>query len=340
MLRSYAAAGLLVPAAVDGSSGYRYYSTGQLHQARIIALLRQAEVAVDDIAMFLHDPDETQLDRWDGEIVHESTVRREALAQARAALALGYAPAPAPPEPLRKGPEVTRDLRTGSATHMGGRATQQDAVLVSDELFAVADGIGGLRDGEVASRLAVDTLKATFAVDHSVSGLLKAGREANRVVWRQGAADGGDATMGTTLTAVAVTSDAAAVVLHAGDSRLYHFRAGRLHQLTHDHTLVAELIRAGELSEQEAQAHPHRHVLTRALGIGPDLEIDHAGVPCQPGDRLVLCTDGLVKELSDDDIGTALALEEEPTLVADKLVTSAVERGAEDNVTAMVIDVH
>jgi len=340
MLRSYAAAGLLVPAAVDGSSGYRYYSTGQLDQARIIALLRRAEIAVDDIAMFLHDPDPSHLDRWDREIVAESTIRRKALAQARGAQALGHAPTPARLETLRKGPDVTRDLRTGSATHVGGRDTQQDAVLVSDELFAVADGIGGLRDGEVASRLAVDTLSATFAADHSVSGLLNAGREANGAVWRQGNANGADATMGTTLTAFAVTSDAAAVVLHAGDSRLYHFRAGRLHQLTQDHTVVADLIRAGELSEREAEVHPHRHVLTRALGVSPDVEIDHAGVPCQPGDRLVLCTDGLVKALSDEELGAVLALEGEPGLSADRLVANAVERGAEDNVTALVIDVH
>ena len=151
---------------------------------------------------------------------------------------------------------MTRELATGTATHIGGRDSQQDAVLVSEELFAVADGIGGLRDGEVASRLALDTLDASFAEDHSVSGFLNAGREANGAVWRQATNHGGDATMGTTLAAVAMTSDAAAVVLHAGDSRVYHFRAGRLDQITRDHTVVADLIRAGTLGNEEARRTP------------------------------------------------------------------------------------
>ena len=128
---------------------------------------------------------------------------------------------------------MTRNVLTGMATHVGGRGTQQDAALISAELFAVADGIGGLQDGEVASRLALDTLDAACAADHSVSGFLNAGREANNAVWRQATVGGGDAKMGTTLTAVAITSDASAVVVHAGDSRLYHFRAralGTAHQ--------------------------------------------------------------------------------------------------------------
>lgn len=340
MLRSYAAAGLLVPAAIDDSSGYRYYSTGQLHQARVVALLRRAGIAVDNIAGFLHKPDASQLDRWDREIVREAAARRKALAEARAALALGHASPPARPEPLRKGPDMARQFLTGTAAHRGGRDTQQDAVLVSDELFAVADGIGGLQNGEVASRLALDTLGASFAVDHSASGLLNAGREANGAVWRQATVNGGDATMGTTLAVVAMTSDTGAVVLHAGDSRLYLLRSGHLDQLTHDHTVVADMIRAGELSEEEARTHPHRHVLTRALGVCPDVEMDHAGVPCQPGDRLMLCTDGLFKALSPGELHAALASDGEPQQSADRLVTNAVERGAEDNVTALVIDAH
>jgi protein phosphatase len=340
MLRSYAVAGLLVPALVDGSSGYRYYSIGQLDQARVIALLRQADIAIDDIVGFIGSPDAAQLDRWDREILEESTTRRQALALARAALSLDSPPPTPHPEALPKGSKLTRDFLTGAATHIGGRDIQQDAVLVSEAIFAVADGIGGLRDGEVASRLALDTLESAFAENHSVSGLLNAGREANAAVWRQASADSEEATMGTTLSAVAMTSDAAAVALHAGDSRLYHFRSGRLNQLTHDHTVVADLIRAGNLSEEEAQTHPYRHVLTRALGVGPDVEMDHAAIPCQPGDRLVLCTDGLFKVLSADDLKTVLETEGHPQDSADRLVASAVGRGAEDNVTAVIIDVH
>lgn len=337
MLRSYAAVGLLIPAAVDGSSGYRYYSTGQLHQARVIALLRRAGVAVDDIAGFYDHPDLLQLDQWDREVVRDSTARRQALAQARAALALGQAPPPAQPETSRKGPEMTHNFLTGAATHIGGRDSNQDAVLVSDGLFAVADGLGSLQDGEVASRLALDTLNAAFASDRSVSGLLNACGDANQAVWAQASTNGEDATMGTTLAAVAITSDVAVVVLHVGDSRLYRFRHGRLDQLTVDHTVIADLIRAGELNEEDAQTHPHRHVLTRALGVGPAVDIDHAGVSCEPGDRLVLCTDGLFKALSPDDLKAVLASEAEPQQSADKLVASAVERGAEDKFTAMIL---
>jgi protein phosphatase len=338
MLRSYAAAGLLVPAAVDGSSGYRYYATGQLHRARIIALLRRAGIAVDDIVEFFDTPDPDTLDRWEGQIVRESAARRQALGQARAALALNQAPAPGPPESQRKGRAMTHTLVTGTATHRGGRDTNQDAVLVGDGLFAVADGIGGLSDGDVASRLALDTLDAAFSADRTISGLLDGCRQANRAVWRQ--ADGRDATMGTTLVAVAVTSDAAAIVLHVGDSRLYRFRSGHLEQLTHDHTVIADLIRTGELSEEDAQTHPYCYVLTRAIGVLPDVDIDHAGVSCQPGDRLVLCSDGLFKALSAAELGTLLASAPEPQPCADQLVDRAVERAVEDNVTALLIDVH
>ena len=340
MLRSYAAAGLLVPAAVDGASGYRYYSTGQLHQARVIALLRQAGIPVDDITAFYDNPDALQLDRWEREVVQESAARRQALAEARVALAVGHESLPARPESSRKGFEMATHVVPGTSTHIGGRETNQDAVLVGDGLFAVADGIGGLRHGEVASRLALDTLDTAFNVDRSVSGLLNACREANRAIGQHPIAHGEDATMGTTLVALAMTSDVKAVVLHTGDSRLYRLRRGRLEQLTQDHTVTAELVRTGELSEEEAQSHPYRHVLTRALGVSPDVDIDYAGVSCEPGDRLVLCTDGLFKVLSADELKGVLALEAEPQQAADALVHGAAERGAEDNVTAMVLDIH
>lgn len=338
MLRSYATAGLLVPAAVDDSSGYRYYSSGQLHQARIIALLRRAGIAVDDIVKFFENPDATQLDRWDRQIVRDSTTRRHGLAQARAALAMDQAPPPTQPETPRKGSEVTHTFVTGTATHIGGRDTNEDAVLVSDGLFALADGIGGLQDGEVASRLALDTLDVAFAADRTVSGLLDACQEANRAVWGQ--ANGQYNVMGTTLAALAMTSDAAGIVIHAGDSRLYRLRNGRLEQLTHDHTIIADLLRAGELSEEDAKTHPYRFVLTRAIGVFPHVDIDHAGVSCEPGDRLLLCSDGLFKALASDELKAVLSSEIEPQRSADRLVTNAVERGAEDNVTAMIIDVH
>ncbi len=123
---------------------------------------------------------------------------------------------------------MTLTVAAGSATQKGGRDANQDAVLIGDDLYAVADGLGGLQDGEIASHLALETLQITFAVDHSSSGLLHACQEANRVVWKRATLQGDDPTMGTTVAAVGITSDSAVVVAHVGDSRLYHFNNGRL----------------------------------------------------------------------------------------------------------------
>lgn len=337
MLRSYAAAGLLVPAAIDAWSGYRYYSTGQLHQARVIALLRRAGVGVDDIAHFFGNPDVAQLDRWDLEIVNSSASRRRALAAARSALALDRTAGGRQSGNTGTGAPVKYDLVPGTATHQGGRDINQDAALAGDRLFAVADGIGAMDKGEVASQLAVETLTTAFAADRTASGLLKACREANQVVWRQ--ATNENSAMGTTLAALAITSDTDAVVLHVGDSRLYRLRNTRLAKLTQDHTVVAELIRDGELGEQDARTHPHRNVLTRAVGAGPQVDADYAGVSCEPGDRLMLCTDGLFNALAPDELKDLLSAAADPQAAADTLVTAAVQRGADDNVTAMVVDV-
>lgn len=337
MLRSYATAGLLVPAAIDAWSGYRYYSTGQLHQARVVALLRRAGIGVDDIAHFFGNPDAAQLDRWDLEIVNTSASRRRALAAARSALALDRTAGGRRPGKTWTGAPVAYGLVPGTATHQGGRDINQDAALADDRLFAVADGIGAMDQGEVASQLAVDTLATAFAADRTVSGLLKACREANQVVWRQAANE--NSMMGTTLAALAVTSDTDAVVLHVGDSRLYRLRNTRLARLTQDHTVVAELIRDGELSAQDAKTHPHRNVLTRAVGAWPQVDADYAGVSCEPGDRLVLCTDGLFKALATGELKDLLAAAADPQAAADTLVATAVERGADDNVTAIVVDV-
>lgn len=337
MLRSYAAAGLLIPAVIDGSSGYRYYSTGQLHQARVIALLRRAGIAVDEITEFFANPDTARLDRWDHEIVSASASRRRALAEAKAALTLERTAATGEPSSTGKGEQMKYDLVAGTATHKGGRDANQDSALAGDRLYAVADGIGGLYHGEVASRLAVETLGTAFAADRTVSGLLKACRKANEVVWGQATAE--QSTMGTTLAAFAVTSDADAVVVHVGDSRLYRLRNRRLARLTDDHTVVAELIRDGELDADDATTHPQRHILTRAIGASPQVVADYAGVSCEPGDRLVLCTDGLFNALAPDEFKATLAAESEPRDTADALVATAVERGADDNVTAVVVDV-
>ena len=162
---------------------------------------------------------------------------------------------------------------------------------------------------------------------------------ANHVVWKKGTAENNDMMMGTTLTAMANTSDTDLVVLHVGDSRLFRLRAGRMAQLTQDHTVVADLVRDHELDEREVEAHPFRFVLTRAIGVGPQIDPDFAGVSCQSGDRFLLCTDGLHKVLRNEDIKTVLNSGDQPQTVADLLVAHALDSEAEDNVTAVVLDV-
>jgi protein phosphatase len=338
MLRSYAGVGLLPPAAVDSASGYRYYSTGQLHQARVIGLLRRAGIGIDEIKEFLKHPESARIDRWDREIRSTSTSRRQALADARAQLALDDSYPHSRSASAQEGTEMTPSLAAATATHIGDRASNEDGVLISDRLYVVADGIGGLDNGEIASRTAIETLASTFAQDATVSGLLHACREANQAVWQQPTASPADAAMGTTLTALAITSDTDAVVVHVGDSRLYRLRDGRILQLTRDHTVSAEMVVAGELSEQDANTHPYQYVLTRAIGLGPDLDIDYAGVSLRPGDRFLLCTDGLFKALPPDAIKAALAAPK-PQAAADILISGAVQHGAEDDVTALVIDI-
>src|SRR5258708_5991847 len=203
MLRSYAAACLLVPAAVDGWSGYRYYALSQLPEARLILLLRQAEVRLSEIAAFLQDPAPERLERWEEALDLEVASRRRALADVRAQLGLLATIVNSP-----KGQDGGKPMTTmtpGSAMDQGQvRPTNQDALLVSAPLFAVADGLGGLPRGEVASQLALDTLKARFTDPLSAETLAEAAREAARTVWQRANAEPALEGMGTTLTAVAV----------------------------------------------------------------------------------------------------------------------------------------
>jgi serine/threonine protein phosphatase PrpC len=226
-----------------------------------------------------------------------------------------------------------------AATDRGGRPSNEDHVLIGSGLFAVADGIGGLEEGEVASRLALDTIAAAFDADRSMAGLMRACQRANQIVWQQGAANGDEGAMGTTLAAVAITSDVGAVVSHVGDSRLYRLRAGRLDLITQDHTVVGELIGSGELSAQAARSHPHRHVLTRAIGIAPEVEVDIAELACQPGDRLILCTDGVVNALNADELQDAMTSDAGPQNAATGVIARALGNRADDNVSALIIDI-
>ena len=145
--------------------------------------------------------------------------------------------------------------------------------------------------------------------------------------------------MGTTLTAVIVIGESTLLIGHVGDSRAYRIRDGAIEQLTDDHSVTAELMRHGELSEQEAQDHPHHGVLTRALGVGPDVELDSAAHPAEEGDRLLVCTDGLSNEVPNDEIASLMAATEDLQATTDTLVELALSRGGRDNVAVVVADI-
>jgi protein phosphatase len=230
-------------------------------------------------------------------------------------------------------------LRTFNRTHIGRvRKNNEDAVVSSDHLAAVADGMGGHPGGETASAVAVALLQAAFT-GRSLDELQAAVRAANRAIWDRASAGPELEGMGTTICAAGLTGDGSLVVVNVGDSRASMLRNGSLTQLTDDHSVTADLVRHGELSEQEAQDHPHHGVLTRALGVGPDVELDSATQPAVEGDRLLVCTDGLSNEVPNDEIAAVMIGTEDLQATADALVELALSRGGHDNVAVVVAEI-
>ena len=205
-------------------------------------------------------------------------------------------------------------------------------------LFAVADGMGGARAGEIASRLAASALgvEAGGSGEERVVALIQ---EANRRVYERGAEDSSASGMGTTIT-VALVEDGAVAFGHVGDSRAYLIREEEIEQLTDDHSLVAELVRSGKLSPEEAETHPQRSVITRALGTDPDVDVDTFSVPAQPGDLFMICSDGLTSMVGDETILEVLSRRREDLDAAAKeLVENANRRGGEDNITIVFFEI-
>jgi protein phosphatase len=337
-LRSYAAAGLLVPTAVDSSSGYRYYVAQQLQDAQLIDALRAADVPLAEIASVLRDRAGAALDAWVERVHADAAHRQAALGRARELLAA----ADTGPTSTDIHASQGRDgmmLRTAARTDIGRvRPSNQDAVLCLDRLVAVADGMGGAPAGETASSLALAVVDAAFT-GRSADELELGVRAANRAIFERASGDDGLEGMGTTLCAVGLTGDGRLVVVNVGDSRAYLLRDGELHRLTADHSIVGDLVRRGELTEGEARQHPHRSVLTRAVGVAPTVDVDAAERPAGPGDRLLLCTDGLVNEVRPEDIASAMASDRELADIADALVELALANGGHDNVAVVVADV-
>ena len=233
-------------------------------------------------------------------------------------------------------------LVAGSATDVGQvRSLNEDSVLVTSNVFAVADGMGGHRGGEVASSMALDALRASFVGDDAAA-LIDAVQAANAAVYAYAGSNPEVAGMGTTVVAVGVVrrdDTERLAVVNIGDSRIYLANASGLRQVSEDHSLVEALVREGRLTEDQAATHPQRNVVTRALGIEAHVAVDAWELIPTPGDRLLLCSDGLFNELGPDEIAGLLGSEADPQRAVDALVAAANQRGARDNVSAVVVDV-
>jgi serine/threonine protein phosphatase PrpC len=230
-------------------------------------------------------------------------------------------------------------LRVGARTDIGrSRRINEDGYLVRDPLFAVADGMGGHQGGEVASSLALETLgRLNAGQDGALRALVDEIRRANRDVLEKGGADPALQGMGTTLT-VLLTEGEKAHVAHVGDSRAYLLRDGNLQQLTEDHTLVQRMVREGRLTPDEADHHPQRSILTRALGVDEEIPVDELTLPIHSGDRLLLCTDGLTGMIGEKRIQDILEAQRDPQAASDQLVDEANRAGGDDNITVIVVD--
>jgi protein phosphatase len=216
------------------------------------------------------------------------------------------------------------------------RRHNEDSFVVQPPLFAVADGMGGAQAGEVASKLAAAALEETDP--GSLSGpdkLVSLIREANRRVYERASSDPSTSGMGTTMT-VALVEGNHVTIGHVGDSRGYLVREGRLEQLTEDHSLVNELLKSGKLSREEADVHPQRSVITRAVGTDPDVDVDAFVVDAHAGDIFLLCSDGLTDMVGDDDIlETVERFRDDLDRATKSLVSAANRGGGEDNITVV-----
>jgi len=219
------------------------------------------------------------------------------------------------------------------------RRRNEDAYVVQPPLFAVADGMGGPQAGEVASRLAAAALEESSVAGGGEEQVAELIQEANRRVYKRSAEDAAVSGMGTTMT-VALVEDGTVAIGHVGDSRAYRLRDGAFEQLTEDHSLVAELMRSGKLSPEEARIHPQRSVITRALGTDPDVDVDVYTVEARTGDVFLLCSDGLVSMVADEAIQTTLARHRDDLDAAVKaLIKQALKSGGEDNITVVCFEI-
>ena len=239
----------------------------------------------------------------------------------------------------------TPRTRKGALTSFGSRTDigclrdhNEDSLVVTPPLFAVADGMGGHAAGEVASEIAVRVLSELAPEHPDGEALGRAIEEANRAVIQAAREGRGRQGMGTTMTAAMLEGERL-VIAQVGDSRAYLLNQGKLQQLTRDHSLMADMIEAGQLTPEEARTHPQRSVITRALGSDAHLHPDIYEINVETGDRLLICSDGLSGMIFDDQIENTLRRVQDPQRCASQLVNEAIAAGGHDNVTVIVADV-
>jgi protein phosphatase len=220
------------------------------------------------------------------------------------------------------------------------RRRNEDSYVLAPPIFAVADGMGGAQAGEIASKLAAAALEDTDPGAKSgaerVTSLIQ---EANRRVHERAIADPATSGMGTTMT-VALVEGTKVTFGHVGDSRAYRFRDGAIEQITEDHSLVNELLKSGKLSPEEADSHPQRSVITRAVGTDPDVDVDAFTIDADVGDVFLICSDGLTDMVGDEDIRSVLEKFHNDLDRATKSLVSAANRGGgEDNITVVAVEI-
>ena len=235
---------------------------------------------------------------------------------------------------------MTRLAQVASLTDTGRRRRHnEDAYVCEPPLFAVADGMGGAQAGELASNLAAAALRDEGSRGGGEERVDELIQEANRRVYERQTQDSSATGMGTTMT-VALVEDGYVAIGHVGDSRAYLIRDRRLEQLTEDHSLVAELVRSGKLSPEEAEGHPQRSVITRALGTDPDVDVDTFSVETKPGDLFLLCSDGLTAMVDDETILREVERNRGDLTAASKaLVKAANKGGGDDNITVVFFEI-
>ncbi|MCZ7440539.1 MerR family transcriptional regulator [Micromonospora sp. WMMC241] len=330
-LRVYDDCGLLPPAAVDPHSGYRYYAPEQLDRARLIAALRRAGMPLAEIRAVCGLPPDAAaeaLDAWWRRVSADTLARGRTVALLVDQL-------------TERGTTMSgnTNFRYAARCETGAvRDSNEDTAYASDTLLAVADGVRG-PGGAAAGAAAVDALRSLERADAPAADLLAALADAvsraDRAVRAQGT---GDDRPASTLTAI-VRQGTRLAVVHVGDTRAYLLRGGELSRLTQDHTYVQTLVDQGRLTLAEAGAHPDRALLARALGAGGEVEADLALRTALPGDRYLLCSDGLSAVVEPGALHTALAEADDPETAVGRLVDLAYAAGAPDNVACVVADV-